>query len=113
MTSRPTVLAFALLLAIGLTGCARGSAQPARSSRSINPASSASSASPSGDLDAQYAHNRDKATDLARRLLSYAVLPPGAKEQDDQPAALSFPPMGMPDQQTYADIVETRAQVVW
>lgn len=106
MTRRASTTAAALLLAVGLAGCASGSAQPARSSSPIKPASPSGSASPSEDLDAQYAHNRDKATDLARRLLTYAVIPPGAKEQAEQPAALSFPPLGMPDQQTYADVVK-------
>jgi hypothetical protein len=103
MTGRWPALAGALLLTAVLSGCASGSAQPVRPAGASR---SASPSSPSDDLDAQYAHNRDRATDLARRLLSYAVLPPGAKEQSAQPAALPGPPMGMPDQQTYADIAK-------
>jgi hypothetical protein len=109
MTGRSSTVAVGLLLAVGLAGCASGSAQqpssvsPAAPSRS---SSSSSSANPPGDLDAQYTHNRDRAIDQGRRLLSYAVIPAGAKEQTDQPAALSFPPLGMPDQQSYADIAK-------
>jgi hypothetical protein len=38
--------------------------------------------------------------------LTYAVIPPGAKEQSDQPAALAFPPLGLPNEQTYVDIAK-------
>lgn len=107
MTGRWRTVLVGLLLAVGLAGCASGSAwqaspvAPAGPSRS---SSSSGSASPSGELDAQYAHNRDQATDRARELLAYAVIPPGAKEQAAPPASLPGPALGMPDAQTYADI---------
>lgn len=93
------------LLVVALAGCAGGSVQPARSAGPNDPASPAGSASPV-QFDAQYAQNRDKATDLARRLLGYAVIPPGAREQTQQPAALAFPPLGLPNAQTYADVAK-------
>jgi len=104
MTGRSSTAVVGLLVAVGLAGCASGSARPAGSVGPAGPSRSASPPRSSSDPDAQYAQNRDRATDRARRLLAYAVIPPGAKEQVNQPAALSFPPLGMPDQQTYADV---------
>jgi hypothetical protein len=112
MTGRSSTMAVGLLLAVGLAGCASGSARQAGSTSSVSPAGPSrssgpsSSASPAGDPDAQYAHNWDRASDQARRLLSHAVIPPGAKEQADQPASLPGPALGMPDAQTYADVAK-------
>ncbi|HJQ02066.1 MAG TPA: hypothetical protein VJ851_10715 [Jatrophihabitans sp.] len=96
MIRRSSIAAVGLLLAVGLAGCASGSAQPA------GPVGSTSA--PASDLDAQAAHDRQRATDQARRLLAYAVIPPGATAQDDAPASLPGPALGMPGEQTYVDL---------
>ncbi len=109
MAGRSSTVLVGLLLAVGLAGCASGSARQAGPTSSVGPAGSSGSSSPAssaGDPDGLYARNRERATDQARRLLSHAILPPGAKEQADQPAGLSFPPLGMPDGQTYADVTK-------
>ena len=96
MTARLAVLTIAILL--GLTGCA---------DRSIptSPQQGPTSA-PASDLDAQAANARQRALDQARRLLTFAVIPPGATEQHSAPASLPGPALGMPAEQTYVDLAK-------